>query len=868
MRVMSWMVLFCYLCFLVGGCAAGRAFSAGESYEAEGKYEEAMFSYAEAFRCDPEAGEYRVRFLSARDRAANERYKRGTAKAEQGDYAAALVEFQTAYGLDPSQGVYKQLVEETSRKRDAQQAFREGAELEKANKLKDARRFYTRAADLCPEQKEYKESLERVTALLSNKPAGFELNLKSLKPFTFKLRETRLKDSFRILTQLSGITFLFDEAVKEHPVSISLEKTNFQQVLDLLLTMNKLGCKTLNETTLLVYPRTPEKTKQYEEMQIRTFHLNYMDAKKAVNLVRTMVPTRKIHVNEEANSLVVRDTSDVIAVIEKLLDANDNPDAEVLLDVEVLELSDKNTRNVGLVLSRYAVDLGPFNLSSGQLLADKLSSATTTTDTTTEAGISNLVNVFNWNGYGGFVTVPNATYNFSKTVAKGEVLSNPKLRVKNKEKAKFNIGTRVPITTTTTNGTATGYSVNVQYVDVGVKVDAEPMIQLNNDIVIKVALEVSSIVGKEKLGDGTTTVVTIGTRNLQTVLSLKDGETSVIGGLISRTNTDSKTKVFLLGDIPLIGPLLSGNDTSKDKTELVLAITPSLVRGVVVSPHNLASFMSGKEDDPSLGMFPASPDQNEDMDGEKKKTDKTATGKAAFSQTGAVGALPVVPVFPVPPGIVTPQPMAPNPLPPAGQSAPVLEPATAQQATVSPALPAKGIGQPVAPQANAVQPGMNATTPVVNAPPQTPPQPAGNQPVSPVQQSAGQTSLPQHPTNAQPSAASTPATTQGAVQPMVMKTVSPQPSLPPSLPRQSGARPPAALVPVPSQPASQQQVPDKTAGSKAGSGSDGSAVASQGIQAVSPHSTTVSGKQDSPPQAAVPPVVNTPAQVGPGARQP
>ena len=187
---------------------------------------------------------------------------------------------------------------------------------------------------------------------------------------------------------------------------------------------------------------------------------------------------------------------------------------------------------------------------------------------TTDASISNLVNAFNWNGFGGFVTVPNATYNFGKTFAKGEVLSNPQIRVKNKEKAKFTVGTRVPITTTTTNGTVGGFSVNVQYVDVGVKLNAEPLIQLNNTIDIKLSLEVSSIVQKETLADKTTTVVTIGTRNLETVLSLKDGETSVIGGLISRTNTDSKSKIFLLGDIPIIGPFISGDSNSKEKTEI------------------------------------------------------------------------------------------------------------------------------------------------------------------------------------------------------------------------------------------------------------------------------------------------------------
>ncbi len=198
------------------------------------------------------------------------------------------------------------------------------------------------------------------------------------------------------------------------------------------------------------------------------------------------------------------------------------------------------------------------------------------------------------------MTAPSGTYNLAKTLSKGEVLSNPKVRIKNKEKSKFTVGTRVPITTTTTTNTTT--SVNVQYVDVGVKVNAEPTIQLNNEVTIKLSLEVSSILSTESVGgaNSATQVVTIGTRNLETVLSLKDGETSVIGGLISRTNTNDKTKIFLLGDLPLIGPLLSNNNDSKAKTELVLAITPRLVRGITVPQIDLSAFMSGKEDEPSL----------------------------------------------------------------------------------------------------------------------------------------------------------------------------------------------------------------------------------------------------------------------------
>lgn len=616
MRYLTHFIIFSLLLSLLAlsGCSAGqRAFSKGEQFEAEGNYEDAMYSFADAFRKEPDTGEYRARFFRARETAATLRYKKGLELFERGDYVGALSEFQTAYGLDPTQEKYKQQMELATRLKDAQLAYTEGREFERANKLKDANRAYLVAIDLHPENKEYKAALARITGMRKSKLEGFELSLKSSKPITLKFKDARIKDVFTIISQLTGINFIFDEGVKDQPVSIYLENATFQQAMDLLTNMNKLHTKVLNESTVLVYPKTPEKSKQYDDLTLRTFHLSYMDAKKGVNLIRTMLQVKKIYVNEESNSIVVRDTSDVVDVVEKILEANDVPDPEVVLEVEVMEITDHNAENLGLLLSSYNVQLGAFKGTTP--LSNTLSTVTTTPaagtsgTTTAAATIDSLVKAFSMGGYSGFVTVPSAQYNFGKTLAKGEVLSNPKIRVKNKEKAKFNVGQRVPITTTTLNGTLS--QVNVQYVDVGVKLNAEPMIQLNNEIIIKLSLEVSSILSKEVVGGSSspTSVVTIGTRNLDTVLSLKDGETSIIGGLIQNTNNDSKQKIYLLGDIPLIGPLLTNRDTTKDKTELILAITPRLVRSVTVPQNSLMSFGSGKEDDPSLLKPMASFDQ-------------------------------------------------------------------------------------------------------------------------------------------------------------------------------------------------------------------------------------------------------------------
>ena len=375
---------------LLSACAspASITYKAAEKLEADGKYEDAMYRYAESFKSDPTVNAPRVQFLKVRQKAAEQRYQQGMSLAAKGNYAAALTEFQAAQGIDATQDRFRQQIDIATRYKEAQQAFQEGQEFEKGNKLKDAHRQYIRAAELFPKNTEYQAALNRIIQLRKSKLEGYELRVKSAKPITLKFKEAKLKDVFSILTQLSGINFVFDETVKDAPISIYIDNASFAQALDLLANMNKLSAKNLNETTVLLFMNSPEKSKQYDDMVLRTFHLNYMDAKKAINLIRTMIQVRKAYVNEESNSIVVRDTEDVVAVVEKILDANDMPDAEVVLDVEVMEISDKNAENIGLLLSDYKMQLGAFS-PDNKLMATSLVGATTTA----ASGTTGMINV-------------------------------------------------------------------------------------------------------------------------------------------------------------------------------------------------------------------------------------------------------------------------------------------------------------------------------------------------------------------------------------------------------------------------------------------------------------------------------------------
>lgn len=678
----------------ISGCSGGRsAFSKAQKLEAEGKLDEAVVKYAEAVAENPNTGEYRMSYLKTSAEAARIHYRNGEKYLEDENLDEAFREFQAAVALDGTLERAKQQSDKIVKLRNSLTYIAEGEELEKARKPREALQAYQKALEFNPLNTAAKEAVERLQKSRKSKLDGSELTLKSTKPITLKFKDAKIKDVFNIITQLSGINFVFDEGIKDSNVTILLENATFLQALDVITGMNKLARKTLNESTIILYPKTPEKQKQYEDLVVQTFYLNKLDAKKAVNLVRTMLQVKKIYVNEEMNALVIRDVPDVIEVARRIIEANDVPDAELILDVEVIEVSKNNSETLGLVLSKYAISTNTLT-PGGQFFSDTLTNQTQSTSTTPATSntvtAANLLQVANWRGFQSFITVPNASFNFGKTLANGETLASPKIRVKNREKAKFNVGTRVPITTTS-SPTGGGVSVNVQYVDVGVKVNAEPTIQLNNEVTMKLSLEVSSIISKEKIGstDSLTTVVTIGTRNLDTVLNLRDGETSVIGGLIQDAKTKSNQKIFLLGDLPLIGPLLSSHDNSNNKTELILAITPRIIRGLTVPEGDAAMFWSGREDEPTITKPYASFSQEQEIASPPVPQAAPAPVAPAAAPVPVAAPSPAPTVNPVEqpvpqqPTIQVPRPEQP-PTPPAAQQPPAV-PAPQQAAAAMPA---------------------------------------------------------------------------------------------------------------------------------------------------------------------------------------
>ncbi len=570
---------FLLAALLLSACAAGRTdFSAGEKSWLVEDYEQAVNHYSAALEKAPDNREYRMKWVQARTKAAMARSLRADSFMAQENYRAAVDEYQQALDLDGSLFVVSDALEKAKTYLQAKKYVAEADKLLQARRQLPAKDAVRQALLLVPD---YQPALQLKAQIDKNKYTiidGVELEVISDQPINLNFRDAKLPDVFDILSKLSGINFILDEDVRGSNTTLFLEQATFAQALELLLQMNKLDKKILNSKTIILFPKTRDKQKQFEDQIIQTFYLSSIDAKKAVNLLRTMLQVRKIYVHEELNAIIIRDKPEVVRLAQKIIEANDRGDAEVVFDLELIEVLHTEGLNFGPKLGAYALSAGIDDNSAVKTIANVVVDSV--------KGLDFL--------YG----LPSASFDLLKSSGEGEVLANPKIRVKNKEKAKVHIGSREPVITVTRNGEDSTDSV--QYVDVGVKLDVEPVIQLDNTIVVKLALEVSNVSGRSETDSGTS-VLTISTTNANTSLTLKDGERTIIGGLLRDSKTKNKKTIPFLGDIPLLGALFTSYDNADSKSEILLSITPHIVKLVNLPETNLSSIWSGGEDDMKVG---------------------------------------------------------------------------------------------------------------------------------------------------------------------------------------------------------------------------------------------------------------------------
>lgn len=593
-------LLFSLFALQLSGCAGSRAYSRGQDFYSQGDYDKSVLSYMEAVNQTPDRQEYRLRLSDAMNKAAWKHIEEGRRNIKERKPAEAVAEYRRALEYDQTLLVAENELAQAEELLKVEKLILQADDFMRNRRLPQAKNSLDQALLIDPLNPVALELLDKVKSAPKTIIDGVELDVTSTKPISLKFKNTDIKDAFNILSKLSGVNFILDESLKKQSFTFDLNDVSFPQALELIMQMNKLGKKILNSRTIVIYSRSKDGDKQFTDQIIQTFYLSNIDAKKAVNLLRTMLQLRKVYVHEELNAIVVRDTPDVIKLAGQMLEAADRADSEVVFDLELIEVNDSNELKLGALISPASISFGlgkPGEIVSGTttsaadvIVASSLTSGGSTTNLV--SGINGL------SALKSFYSLPTLTFDFMKNRTDAEVLASPKIRVKNREKAKILIGSKEPVITVTANGDV--YTDSVAYVDVGVKLNVEPTIQLDNSVVTKLGLEVSSVSSRTKTNNGTQ-VLTLTTTNADTVLTLKDGERTIIGGLKRNDTSKSRNGIVLLSDLPLIGDLFTNHNNSKSKREILLSITPHIVQNVVVPSAGVGTLWSGGEDDLKAG---------------------------------------------------------------------------------------------------------------------------------------------------------------------------------------------------------------------------------------------------------------------------
>jgi len=569
---------------LLAGCAGQAAYREGNALVAQDRVEAGLLKFQEAVAADPANAAYKTAWLRARDDATNRLLTQADRELADGNARLALQDYQRVLAIDP-----------------VNDRARAGLRLVEADRrhavlLEDARAAF--------ERKDYDSARQKLGAILSERPSHeparrllAEVTEKTAAapgeaalaqafrtPISLEFRDAPIKQVFEVIARHSGLNFLFDKDVKtDQRASIFLKNSTVESAVYYLLMTNQLERQVMDGNTILIYPNIAAKQKEYQEMTVKTFFLANAEAKSIANTLKTILKSRDVVVDEKLNLVILRDSPEAVRLATQLVQLQDVPEPEVVLDVEVLEVQRNRLLDLGVDWPT-ALSFAPLkNLNDVPLTIDQ-------------------VRGLNAGNIG--VTGVSAVIAAKKTDGDANTLAAPRIRVRNKEKAKVVIGDKLPtITTTISSGVGGFASESVNYVDVGLTLNVEPTIYLNNEIGIRISLEASTLVDTIQTKTGTT-AYRIGTRSAATMLQLKDGENQVLAGLIKNDERSSATHLPGLGDLPLVGRLFGSRQDTRDKTEVVLSITPHLVRNIQRPAAGAAEFNAGTE-----ASFRRRPDQ-------------------------------------------------------------------------------------------------------------------------------------------------------------------------------------------------------------------------------------------------------------------
>jgi len=550
-RTRRGLALATLLVLFVTGCTTYRLRRDAQLAEAREDWDSAVVHYLDLVEQEPSNVRYKTALLRAKIRAAQVHFDKGRRFHEAGVLERALVEYQQAVALDPT-NQYAQV------------------ELDKVREqIASSRDSSIGGTSL--------DELKRQTRDAPPQPPV--LNPRSKAPISLEFpKAVSIFDIYRALGKAFGINVLFDPQLKDQELAIELRDVTAQIALETLMRAAGHFYKVIDERTILIAADNQQNRKTYEDLVIQTFFLSNAEVKDVLTLLRSLIGAKNVATNEQLNAVTIRDTADRVKVAQRIIEGIDKSKSEVVIDVELIEVNTTKLRELGMSLSNYQV--------------------TQSLDLGDEAKIrwSDLANLTreSW-----VLTIPSIIYDFVKSNSDAQLLAKPQVRISEGEKGKVHIGDRVPIPVTSFNSSNTvGGSIvpitSFQYQDVGIKLDLEPRVHHNKEITLKLQIEISQISGFADAGGGQRQPI-IGTRTIESTIRLKDGETNFLAGLIRTDETLGETGIPGLSDIPIIGRLFGKSTTDTKRTDVMLTLTPHIIRTPDVTEADLMPIWVGTE---------------------------------------------------------------------------------------------------------------------------------------------------------------------------------------------------------------------------------------------------------------------------------
>jgi general secretion pathway protein D len=544
------------------GCATTGGLRAGQLAESVQDYDLAVVQYTKALRERPDDRELRQALGRAKLRGAQAHFTRGRRLAFAAKLDEAMVEYQLAGELNP-------------------------ASKEIADAGREARSQLRARVAVSREGKTRLETLIERSRTLA--PEGLELPTNVTLPESLIFRDARARDVFTAIAKFANLSMVFDPDFRDQPVTVDLRNAGIGHALDAVAASTRTFYRVTAPRTVTIIPDTAAKRRDYEEEVVRTFYLSNADLKETIDLLRIVIDARRIAPVASTNAITIKDTPERVAAAARVISAIDKARPEVVIDVELLEVDRTRLKEYGLQLASPG---SPGIDGQTGIQAEGLTLRDLRSITQADVFLTNLPSLF---------------YRLLKTDSSTRTLANPQLRTTEGVAAQARFGERVPVPVTTFSPIATGGVpqqpiTSYNYENIGVNIDITPRTHHDDEISLALRLAVTSI-----SGTGFGGLPTFGNREINTTIRLRDGETNILAGLIRDDERNVLQGIPGLSDLPLIGRLFAHTRREAQETDIVLTLTPRLVRVLDLSEDDLRPFRMGSERDGAAALPLAAP---------------------------------------------------------------------------------------------------------------------------------------------------------------------------------------------------------------------------------------------------------------------